>query len=110
MTAPKVLGATSGGDVGGRVEHVARRPSWCCRACGEPWPCPPAKDQLVADFDRIGLCLYAALQLADAAADLPELTPAQLFPRFLTWARDAHRRAADQRLSPASSTPAEDPS
>ncbi|MFY1650415.1 hypothetical protein ACN27J_05920 [Solwaraspora sp. WMMB762] len=73
------------------VEHVAARPSWRCRVCRAPWPCQPAKAQLVAAYDRIGLCLYVAERSAAAALDLPGLTPAAAYARFLGWARAATR-------------------
>ncbi len=32
------------------VSHLPRRPSWECRACGEPWPCQPACTILDAQY------------------------------------------------------------
>ncbi|MFV2108274.1 flavin reductase [Micromonospora sp. LOL_015] len=69
------------------VGHVAWRPSWRCRACRRPWPCEPARAELLASFDRIGRCMYVAELAAEAARDLPDLTPAQTYARFIAWAR-----------------------
>ncbi|WJK38744.1 flavin reductase [Solwaraspora sp. WMMA2056] len=85
--------------VGGRgrvaeVDHVAVRPSWRCRVCGQPWPCDPAKAQLIAAYDRIGLCMYVAERSVEAAHDLPGLSPAVAYVRFLAWARTARTRSA----------------
>ncbi|WP_326553400.1 hypothetical protein [Micromonospora sp. NBC_01813] len=71
------------------VEHLAARPSWQCRVCRDPWPCCAAKEQLVAAYDRIGLCIYLAVRSDDAARDLPGLTPVMAYVRFLAWARAA---------------------
>ncbi|MFV2085737.1 flavin reductase [Micromonospora sp. LOL_021] len=71
----------------GGVGHVAARPSWRCRACRRPWPCEPARAELLASFDRIGRCMYVAQLAAEAARDLPGLTPAQTYARFIAWAR-----------------------
>ncbi|MFV2022287.1 hypothetical protein [Micromonospora sp. LOL_023] len=48
-----------------------------------------AKEQLVAAYDRIGLCIYLAVRSEDAARDLPGLTPVMTYVRFLAWARAA---------------------
>jgi hypothetical protein len=29
--------------------HIADRPSFDCRACGEPWPCVPAQENLLRE-------------------------------------------------------------
>jgi hypothetical protein len=78
---------TEGGAV--TVEHVAARPSWRCRVCRAPWPCEAAKQQLIAAYDRIGLCMHMAERSAEAAWELPGLTPAMAYGRFLSWARSA---------------------
>lgn len=70
---------------------MARRPSWICPDCRVPWPCEPARRELTASFDRIGRCMYVAERAAEAARDLPDLTPEQAYVRFIAWAR---RRSA----------------
>lgn len=80
------------------AEHVAARPSWRCRVCRALWPCETAKRQLIAAYDRIGLCMHMAERSAEAALDLPGLTPAVAYVRFLAWARSAttyHRRSGE---------------
>ncbi|GAB4104542.1 flavin reductase [Micromonospora taraxaci] len=66
--------------------HVAARPSWRCRVCGAAWPCSPARLSLLGEYreDRIGLLVYLAALLDEAAGDLPGQD--LLTERFLTWA------------------------
>lgn len=75
--------------------HLAYRPIWCCRTCGAPWPCGPARLALLAEYrdDPIGLSVYLCAMLHDAAGDLYRLNPydgpnpRELFERFVAWAR-----------------------
>ncbi|MFY1637751.1 hypothetical protein ACN27F_31520 [Solwaraspora sp. WMMB335] len=68
--------------------HLPVRPSWACTICGAPWPCPPARHRLTADLDQVALGVYAAELMAQAAHDLPDISAADLFDRFLSWTRD----------------------
>ncbi len=75
-----------------RTEHVADRPSWDCRVCGQPWPCPVAKCQLAEQYHRFpaGLSIFMASCLHEAIEDLAgsdASVPADLFERFLTWVK-----------------------
>lgn len=82
-------------DGGQRRPHPPLRPLWLCRACLAPWPCPQARDDLLAAYagDRVGLCLFLAWRMFDADDDLRALhpedppPPSELFRRFLRWAR-----------------------
>ncbi|NES26397.1 hypothetical protein GCE86_28260 [Micromonospora terminaliae] len=73
--------------------HTPLRPVWCCRACGQPWPCAQARLLLKAEYadDQIGLSLYLCGLLHEAARDLYRLNPddgpapADLFRRFVAW-------------------------
>lgn len=67
--------------------HVPNRPTWECRACLQPWPCPPARDALLAEGDATALSVYMAAQMAEAAQDLPAALPGALFDRFLLWTK-----------------------
>ncbi|MGC4772336.1 flavin reductase [Micromonospora sp. DT44] len=70
--------------------HVAARPSWRCRVCGAAWPCSPARLALLGEYreDRIGLLVYLAGVLCEAAGDLTCPTgDDRLSDRFITWAR-----------------------
>lgn len=69
------------------TEHIAARPSWDCLACGKPWPCDPARESLMTDFDLVGLAMYAWSTLEEAAGDLPGMPADEAFKRFLAWAR-----------------------
>jgi hypothetical protein len=74
-------------------EHVAMRPLWFCRVDAQPWPCAEARLTLTRQLreNRIALCLYLGLSLAEAMRDLYTLNPdtapepATLSARFLGW-------------------------
>lgn len=71
-------------------EHTPHRPDWLCRACGQEWPCAPAKVRLGEQYAhrrRIELALYMAAQLQDALAELPDDAGADLQTRFMAWIR-----------------------
>ncbi|SDT79316.1 hypothetical protein [Actinoplanes derwentensis] len=67
------------------VEHTCERPSWECRACGDPWPCAPAKASLATGTDRVMLTMYMWGHLDHAIIELPPRPPAEMFDRFLSW-------------------------
>jgi hypothetical protein len=67
------------------AERVCERPSWQCRACDEPWPCPPARASLAREADRVMLTMYMWGHLDRAMTELPPGPPAELFDRFLRW-------------------------
>ena len=69
------------------AEHTADRPSWDCRCCGKPWPCDPAREQLVAELSPVRLAMYCWVNLEEAAGDLPDMPVAEAFDRFLAWTR-----------------------
>lgn len=73
------------------TEHTPDRPSWDCRACLALWPCPPARVRLSAELDSITLAMYAWACLEEAAGDLADATPSQLYERFLHWTRQPSR-------------------
>jgi hypothetical protein len=77
-------------------EHVGQRPNWDCRICAEPWPCPVAKVELIAEFRGFPsvLSIYMSAQMYDAANDFMSHgagPPADLYERFLSWARPQAR-------------------
>ena len=67
------------------ADHVEEYPSWNCRTCGAPWPCPSARRVLLAEMDLTQLRIYLWLKLEQAVEDLPARPPAELFHRFLSW-------------------------
>lgn len=73
--------------------HTPMRPLWRCRRCGCPWPCPPARLALLAEYRdaRSSLAVYLALALADALDDLHRLSLDNrgVHARFLGWLRTA---------------------
>lgn len=74
------------------VEHVAERPSWDCRVCRMPWPCPTARKDLLDEFRDFPSTLIIQLsgQMAEAAEDLMshgDGSSLNLHDRFVAWAR-----------------------
>lgn len=68
------------------MEHIAQRPSWDCRACGEPWPCDPAREALTAEMGGTERRIYLWSCLEEAMGHLPPTPAAETFDRFLSWA------------------------
>jgi hypothetical protein len=66
-------------------EHVERRPSWDCGACGKPWPCDPAREELTAELSPTRLRIHVWMRLEVAAFDMPEGPVTELFERFIHW-------------------------
>lgn len=68
-------------------EHLPVRPSWRCRSCDQPWPCRPARLALVGEFGArsTGLRIQLATYLEPVARDQPQITPADLYRRFIAW-------------------------
>lgn len=80
--------------VTGRQEprHFRDRPSWDCPACGQPWPCVQAKEELLSEFRRhpSSLTIYMSSYMGEALNDLTahgEAPPPDLYERFLSWVR-----------------------
>jgi hypothetical protein len=77
-----------------RIEHVAGRPTWNCRHCGWPWPCPIAKNDLAEQYhgSPSGLTVFMASCMYEALEDLTTSAapvPVDLFERFISWTRPA---------------------
>ncbi|MDG4795905.1 hypothetical protein [Micromonospora sp. WMMD1082] len=78
---------------GGRPPHTPLRPTWCCRADGQPWPCGEARLLLRREYDgnNVGLAIYLAGLMYEAMRDLYQLNPhggpepTALFNRFVAW-------------------------
>lgn len=66
--------------------HLPDPKTWDCD-CGEPWPCPPAREALAKVYadDPTALGVYMAVQLEKAAPALFQVTPAELYDRFIAW-------------------------
>ncbi|WJK40478.1 hypothetical protein O7608_29485 [Solwaraspora sp. WMMA2056] len=82
-----VTGVEPAADSGGGGGHVAVRPLWSCAGCGELWPCLVARVELSGVFGPVALATYAVERMTEAAFDLPDVTAAELFDRFLVWTR-----------------------
>lgn len=67
-------------------EHMAARPTWDCRTCGEAWPCEVAQKQMIGEMDPTQLRIFVWMQMEEAAEDIPGMKAGEMFERFLAWA------------------------
>jgi hypothetical protein len=77
-------------DAATTTRHEPLRPSWACGACGQAWPCSPARVQLGEAYgeERVSLATQMAVQLGRAAGELPATTTSrELYERFVEWTR-----------------------
>ncbi|MEU4623394.1 hypothetical protein AB0G04_25910 [Actinoplanes sp. NPDC023801] len=65
--------------------HVPHRSSWDCLACAEPWPCDPAREELMTEMDTVRLATYMWEQLEEAVRGLPPTPAVETFERFIKW-------------------------
>ncbi|MEV0004692.1 hypothetical protein AB0H28_20760 [Micromonospora sp. NPDC050980] len=87
--------------------HTPLRPMWCCRACGQQWPCPTSRLLLRSEYEDnpVSLSIYLCGLLYEATRDLYRLNPAgapsptDMFTRFVAW--------GPYRRPPAASPPDE---
>jgi hypothetical protein len=78
-------------------DHPADRPSWDCKACGQPWPCNQAREQLVAELGLgTRLTLWMSIDMVDAARENGKIPPHELYQRFVAWTNE---RPADSTTS-----------
>ncbi|GAA4609264.1 hypothetical protein GCM10023107_90770 [Actinoplanes octamycinicus] len=76
-----------------RTNHQGERPSWDCKACGEPWPCAVAKVELAEQYQRFphGLAVLLGSYLIEAIDDWAAGSggsPPDLYERFLGWCEE----------------------
>lgn len=69
------------------MEHTAHRPSWDCRACGKPWPCPTARTEMQATMDDVQLRMFLWTTAEEAAGHLPAMPMSEFAERFISWPR-----------------------
>jgi hypothetical protein len=69
--------------------HLPTTGTWNCTACLMAWPCATARRDLIEEYaaDQPALDVYLRLCLRQALEDLPDLTVADLYIRFVDWAR-----------------------
>lgn len=73
--------------------HTPLRPTWACRACGQPWPCPQARLLLKVEYESAlaALSIYLSGLMFEAMRDLFHLnphdgpSPQEMFDRFVAW-------------------------
>jgi hypothetical protein len=72
--------------------HSFARPSWTCRDCQQPWPCPQRRTLLLAEAHTespVAVSLFLAGCLFDALRDQPTGDAGTFYARFLGWLRTA---------------------
>jgi hypothetical protein len=69
--------------------HMPVRPGWYCGGCGTPWPCPTRCRQLLAEHEGASVSLTVLMTgyFNDAAWDLADHPPGDLYRRFVGWTR-----------------------
>ncbi|RZU51830.1 hypothetical protein EV385_3666 [Krasilnikovia cinnamomea] len=75
--------------ISARSSHRYTRPSWDCAACGEPWPCAPARAELIDQYAqaKLSLAIHLGSVLVEAIDDFvgrPGPVP-DLYSRILGW-------------------------
>lgn len=89
MTAPRQRTGSGGAVPASHGEHIAVRPSWECRRCGDPWPCTNAKAALLVEFRLFPsvLAIYMSAQMDDASRDFVTHgdQPTDFYERFMSW-------------------------
>ncbi len=87
-------------------EHLHGTPSWNCRVCEQPWPCPKARADLTEEFRHFPsvLTVYMAAHMQEALSSMAAEkgpAPQDLYKRFLAWIRHTPSDPADDdRQSP----------
>jgi hypothetical protein len=74
-------------------EHTPRRPDWLCRDCHLPWPCPERRRMLAVEFqtEPVAVVLLLATCYAEAATQLLDVPPEDLYMRMQGWLASARR-------------------
>jgi hypothetical protein len=68
------------------LTHLPRRPGWDCRCCGKPWPCDPAREELVAETGGgTALAIAGWAYLEEFVRDRAPGPTDELFDRFIRW-------------------------
>ncbi len=91
--------ATPPSQVGGGIStvtcHNPRPPSWDCMGCGDDWPCPTRRRELVAELgDNPWNPLFVAMagNFLRAVQDMRATPAGMLYDRFLGWVGGALAR------------------
>ena len=69
------------------TEHIAARPSWDCRLCLKPWPCDPAREEIMATMNRVERSVLMWVYLEAAAEEIRGMPLSEIFARFVSWTR-----------------------
>jgi hypothetical protein len=104
LPEPALLAAVGDLDLVQRLRehvHMPTLPHWSCNMCPEPWPCAAAKQELLLDLGWVRLPVYCSILLEQAAHDLTEADPRELWARFIAWTHPLHG-VHDARLNPLS--------
>jgi hypothetical protein len=69
--------------------HLGDRPTWTCRTCGADWPCGPARERLLREYesDPTSLAMLMWTHLEHFSLDQGAGPLAGAFDRFIAWTR-----------------------
>ncbi len=84
------------------MEHIEERPSWDCGACGKPWPCDPAREELAATLTPVAPRTQMWTRLEEAAQDMPTTPAREPFERFIGWLADPNSAHNEASAEPSS--------
>lgn len=78
-------------------DHRPMRPSWMCRWCSQPWPCPVAQTQLLLAYEEapVSLGLHMGSMMMAAMTEMPDARCGDIHYRFCGWFR--HYRPGGSR-------------
>jgi hypothetical protein len=71
------------------TDHLPIQHIWLCSTCKEDWPCPTAREDLLAEFAdaAVPLALYLASCFTECSGDLADAHSGELYRRFFGWLR-----------------------
>jgi hypothetical protein len=73
------------------TDHEPDPTTWDCRDCAGPWPCGPARREMLATMTPTELAINQWMILEQAVLALQPMTHREAWDRFLGWSRDPFR-------------------
>ena len=69
--------------------HLPERPTWKCRTCSGLWPCEPAREGLMREYetDPTSIAMLMWTHLEHYAFDQGDVPLSGAFERFIAWTR-----------------------
>ncbi len=67
-------------------DHEPDHANWNCRACSHPYPCAPARQEMLQTMTPTELRIRQWMDLESAIGTLQPMSHRQAWDRFLGWA------------------------